>query len=231
MVDRRKHNLAHMGPVRRKPVEYVPTVPFDQCCIVRYSPFLDTEEVVAKRDIAAGTWIDGSAPVWIFVDNATPRQSALLSSFNEYAHHNESEIAYSSNLMPQFHPPMTRAYWIEQMWLTNCWKSFWDTRQTVTSVANGSKYNHSCDSNLHVHVDHTQFRARAVCDISEGEILTVSYMGNAPIQQNLEERREYLQNWNFHCMCTRCEIEETLWHVIDQLEQTDLTGQEDQTRM
>jgi len=43
-------------------------------------------------------------------------------------------------------------------------------------------------------------------------------MGNRPIEETLEERREYLQYWNFCCMCTRCEIEETLMSIIDQLE-------------
>jgi len=200
-----------VGPVRLKLPQYLPTVPFEQFCTVQYSPFLETEEVVAKRDIAAGTWIDASAPVWIFDENACPDlRSALVRSFDEYLEQNESEVAHSSHLMPRFHPPMTRAYWIEEIWRTNCWRSFYNTRHTVTSMANGSKYNHPCDSNLHVHVDHTQFRARAVQDISEGEILTVSYMGNAPIKDTLEQRRKYLQNWNFRCMCTRCEIEERL---------------------
>jgi len=209
-----------MGPVRRKPPEYVETVPFDQCCTVQYSPALDTEEVVAKRDIAVDTWIDGSGPLWNFDNQAYPDwQSAIVRSFDAYSEQHESEVAYSQNLMPRFHPPMTRAYWIEQMWKTNCWESFCDNRHAVTSVANGSKYNHSCDSNLHVHVDHTQFRTRAVRDISEGEALTVSYMGNSPIQETLEERREYLQNWNFLCRCTRCEIEETLMSIVDKLEQ------------
>jgi len=95
----------------------------------------------------------------------------------------------------------------------------WDTQHAVTSVANGSKYNQICDLNLHVHTDHTQFRACAVRDISEGEALTVSYMGNDPIQETLEERRKYLQNLDFFCMCTRCEIGETLMYIVDLLEQ------------
>ena len=207
-------------PPPRRPPQYVPTVTFDQCCVVQYSPTLDTEEVVAKRDIAAGTWIDSSAAVWRYDNRAYPDlQTALVRSFNVYAHDNESEVPYSSNLMPRFQPPMTRGHWIEQIYRTNCWTSFWNKHDHVTSMSNGSKYNHSCDQNLHVHTDHTQFRVCAVRDISEGESMTVSYMGNAAIEHALEERRDYLQNWHFHCLCTRCEIEETLLSIVDQLEQ------------
>ena len=218
-----RHTLARMAPCRPKPPVYLPTVPFDQCCIVQYSPFLDTEEVVAKRDIAVDTWIDSSAPLWT-VEKHRCRddlQNELVRAFDAYSEQHESEVAYSENLMPRFHPPMSRAYWIEQIYRTNSWQSCWDARYTVTSMPNGSKFNHSCDSNLHVHVDHTQFRVRALRNISEGEALTVSYMDNRRIQETLDERREYLQYWNFHCMCTRCEIEETLMSIIDQLELED----------
>ena len=213
-----------MGPVRPP---YVKTVPFEECCRIQYSFLLKTEEVVATKDIAANTWIDASSPLWNFHGHTQNSdyamwRSKLVHSFNEYKEASESVMAHSSTLSPRFHPPMTQDYWIELMWFTNCWRSMLSSSSAVVSVVNGSKFNHSCDANLHVWVDHTQFRCRTVRDISAGEILTVSYLGNKMKETALEDRRERLMNWHFKCMCDRCEIEETLLDIISMLEREDL---------
>jgi len=58
----------------------------------------------------------------------------LVTSFNRYVEQSESVVAYSSSLSPRFRPPMTRDYWIEQMWLTKSWQSMLSTTHAVVSV-------------------------------------------------------------------------------------------------
>jgi hypothetical protein len=207
---------------RVKPV-YVETVPFEQYCKIRYSFLLETEEVVAIKDIPTNTWIDASSPLWTFVNNWSQSDYAqwrqdLVASFNRYVAQSECLVAHSNGLSPPFRPPMTRDYWIEQMWRTNSWQSKLQTKQEVVSVVNGSKFNHSCDANLYVYVDHTQFRCRTIGNIRAGDILTVSYLGNKMQDISLDDRRDSLMNWNFKCTCTRCEVEETVLDMISQLE-------------
>jgi len=210
-----------MGPVRPK---YVQTVPFEECCRVQYSFLLETDEVVATKDIAADTWIDTSSPIWDFSSSVcysdyTRWRDELVKSFNRYAEQSESVVAYSNTLSPQFHPPMTRDFWIEQMWLTNSWRSMLTSTRAVVSVVNGSKFNHSCDANLFVYVDHTQLRCRTTRNIRAGESLTVSYLGNKMRETTLDDRRRALINWHFKCTCDRCEVEETVMDMISELEQ------------
>ena len=209
----------HMG--KNKPKQ-VATMPFEDMCEVKFLPGLGMEGVVAKSDIDVNTCIAVSSPLWchclLLEKSFESTREALLDSFNKYCEQAEAVLAYSSTLSPQFHPPMTRAFWIEEIHRTNCWTSRWNSTCLVTSMPNGSKFNHSCAPNLHVYVDHTQFRVTAVENIASGESMTVSYMGNKMVEQTLEDRREVLIDWDFHCMCTRCVIEETVLHMIDLLE-------------
>ena len=91
-----------------------------------------------------------------------------------------------------------------QLSLQDLLKLPWPTYHANGFFKTISKTNHSCVPNSQITFDKAQAQAfcKALCPITSGEEITISYIeNNAPFA----ERRKLLLQYGFECRCKKCE--------------------------
>ncbi|KAL7543629.1 hypothetical protein ACHAXR_012916 [Thalassiosira sp. AJA248-18] len=93
-----------------------------------------------------------------------------------------------------------RRTWVQQCLNNNMYQCRREPHHAALFIAL-SRFNHSCHPNAVNDATRHVARLRAVCDIREGEQVTISYV---PVGDDLERRTEALGTFGFKCGCGRC---------------------------
>lgn len=70
--------------------------------------------------------------------------------------------------------------------------------------AEGSRFNHSCESNCEWTISDNTLYVKTIKEILEGEELTISYMQGTTIEDSMLRRNILIRHFGFYCQCTKC---------------------------
>ena len=96
-----------------------------------------------------------------------------------------------------------RRTWVQQCLNNNMYQCRREPRYAALFVAL-SRFNHSCHPNAVNDATRHVARVRALCDIRQGEQVTISYV---PVGDDLTKRTAALDTFGFRCACVRCVCE------------------------
>jgi len=206
---------------------------------------VDTAEgeqgVVATAAVARGTLVKNDGFVWIVSDATQAQESRQVCLEQRQASYVRQWLAVQrkfresqpelSACMAQLRPHRTHGQyqgeWLDEVLRKNGWTHTVDKggmKHTMLAIYKGSKYNHSCQPNVHPHLiapqdsvspevadtnaqhDPKELWVQALCDIAIGDQVTVSYVKTLH-KDVLRRRNKLAVAWGFLCACERCQQE------------------------